>query len=192
MLSIIGMLAYIWVRFELRFGIGAVVATIHDVLVVLGLYALFGFEFNLTTIAAFLTLVGYSVNDTVVVFDRVRENMRKSRRKDFEQTIDESINQTLSRTLLTSGTTLLAVASLLAFGGEVLRGFSFVMTVGVVVGTYSSIWVASSFTLLWEHLMAKRRGSSGATGGRRAPAKTGGNGGEKPPERKVASSGRRR
>jgi preprotein translocase subunit SecF len=185
-LSVFAMLAYIWVRFELRFGIGAVVATIHDVLVVLGLYAILDFEFNLTTIAAFLTLVGYSVNDTVVVFDRVRENLQQMRRKSFEEVIDLSINQTLSRTILTSGTTLVAVASLLAFGGEVLRGFAFVMTVGVVVGTYSSIWVASAFTLMWENMMQRRgRGSAAPAGGGRAVD------GETPP-RKVAAGGRRR
>ena len=151
-LSILGMLGYIWVRFELRFGMGAVLAVVHDVLITLGLFALLDYEFNLSTIAAFLTLVGYSVNDTVVVFDRVRENMRRSRRRSFEETIDESINQNLSRTLLTSGTTLLAVGALFFLGGEVLRGFSFVLFVGIIVGTYSSIFVASSFTLLWEQL----------------------------------------
>ena len=155
-LSVLAMLVYIWVRFELRFGIGAVVALLHDVIVMLGLYALADFEFNLTTVAAFLTLVGYSVNDSVVVFDRVRENMRKARREPFEATINRAINETLSRTLLTGVTTLLAMGSLLVFGGEVLRGFAFVMVVGVLVGTYSSIWVASSFTLLWENMMQRR------------------------------------
>ncbi len=149
-LSLIGMLLYIWFRFELRFGMGALMAVFHDVLVVLGLYALMDFEFNLTTIAAFLTLVGYSVNDTVVIFDRVRENMRRSRREAFADTLNRSINQTLSRTVLTSGTTLLAVGALLGLGGDVLRGFSFVLCVGVVVGTYSSVYVASPFALLWE------------------------------------------
>jgi preprotein translocase subunit SecF len=151
-LSMIGMLGYIWIRFELRFGIGALMATLHDVLVCLFFYALAGFEFNLTTIAAFLTLVGYSVNDTVVVFDRVRENMRKSRRMPLLEVLNLSLNQTLSRTVLTAGTTLLATASLLAFGGDVLRGFAFVLTVGVIVGTYSTIYIASAFTLLWEQL----------------------------------------
>lgn len=151
-LSLIGMLLYMWFRFELRFGVGALVAVFHDVLVVLGLYALMDFEFNLTTIAAFLTLVGYSVNDTVVIFDRVRENMRRSRREPLGETLNKSINQTLSRTILTSGTTLLAVGALLALGGDVLRGFSFVLSVGVIVGTYSSVYVASPFAMLWEHL----------------------------------------
>ncbi|MGD2116177.1 MAG: protein translocase subunit SecF, partial [Acidobacteriota bacterium] len=151
-LSLIGMLLYIWFRFELRFGVGALMAVFHDVLVVLGFYALMDFEFNLTTIAAFLTLVGYSVNDTVVIFDRVRENMRRNRREPFAETLNRSINQTLSRTILTSGTTLLAVGALLVLGGDVLRGFSFVLTIGIVVGTYSSVYVASPFALLWEQL----------------------------------------
>lgn len=158
-LSLLGMLGYIWVRFELRFGVGAVLATFHDVLITLGLFALIDYEFNLSTIAAFLTLVGYSVNDSVVVFDRVRENMRRSRRKSFEETIDESINQNLSRTVLTSTTTLLAVGALYFLGGEVLRGFSFVLLIGIVVGTYSSVFVASSFTLLWEQVVEKGEGA---------------------------------
>jgi preprotein translocase subunit SecF len=149
-LSLIGMLIYIWVRFELRFGIGAIMACLHDVLVTLGLFALAGFEFNLTTIAAFLTLIGYSVNDTVVIFDRIRENMRKTRRKPLIEIMNESINQTLSRTILTGGSTLLVLAALLWLGGDVIRGFAFVMFVGILVGTYSSIYVASPFALLWE------------------------------------------
>ncbi|MEM1204127.1 MAG: protein translocase subunit SecF [Acidobacteriota bacterium] len=148
-LSLIGMLMYIWYRFELRFGIGALVAVFHDFLVTLGLYALFDYEFNLPTIAAFLTLVGYSVNDTVVIFDRVRENMRRYRRKPLEEVMNISINQTLSRTILTSGTTLLVVGCLFFAGGEVMRGFSFVLLIGVIIGTYSSIFVASPFALLW-------------------------------------------
>jgi len=149
-LSFLGMLGYIWYRFELRFGIGALVAVFHDALICLGLYALFDYEFNLPTIAAFLTLVGYSVNDTVVIFDRVRENMRRHRRMNLVDLMNLSLNQTLSRTILTSGTTLLVVGSLFFLGGEVLRGFSFVLLVGVVIGTYSSIFVASPFALLWE------------------------------------------
>ncbi len=156
-MSMIAMLVYIWIRFELRFGIGAVIALLHDVLVSLGLYALFGFEFNLTTIAAFLTLVGYSVNDSVVVFDRVRETMRKTRRVSFEKLLNDSVNQTLSRTILTASSVFLACLALLFLGGEVLRGFSFVMTVGVIVGTYSSVFVAASFALLWENLLQRRR-----------------------------------
>ncbi len=153
--SMLGMLIYIWFRFELRFGVGALVAVLHDVFITVGLYALAGFEFNLTTIAAFLTLVGYSVNDSVVVFDRVRENLRRSRSRPLEQTMNLSLNQTLSRTVLTSGTTLLVVGSILFLGGDVLRGFAFILTIGVVVGTYSSIYVASPFALLWETLFGR-------------------------------------
>lgn len=161
-LSLLGMLAYIWIRFELRFGIGAIMACIHDVLVTLGLFALAGFEFNLTTIAAFLTLIGYSVNDTVVIFDRIRENMRKNRRKPLIDTMNESINQTLSRTLLTGGSTLLALAALLWLGGDVIRGFAFVMLIGILVGTYSSIYVASPFALLWERYVGVKKGTRAA------------------------------
>ncbi len=154
-LSFLGMLMYIWYRFELRFGIGALVAVVHDFLITLGLYAMLDYEFNLPTIAAFLTLVGYSVNDTVVIFDRVRENMRRHRRRSLLEVINESLNQTLSRTVLTSGTTLLVVGCLFVFGGEVIRGFAFVLLVGVLVGTYSSIFVASPFTLLWEQIFGE-------------------------------------
>jgi preprotein translocase subunit SecF len=151
-MSLLGMLAYIWFRFELRFGIGAVMASLHDVVVTLLFFWAFGLEFNLTTIAAFLTLIGYSMNDTVVIFDRMRENMRKSRRKPLIEVMNDSINQTLSRTIMTSGLTFLSVVALLILGGDVLRGFAFVMTVGIIVGTYSSIYVASPFALLWENL----------------------------------------
>jgi preprotein translocase subunit SecF len=171
-LSLAGMLVYIALRFEWRFGIGAVMASIHDVLVTLGLFILMRFEFNLTTIAAFLTLIGYSTNDTVVIFDRVRENMRKNRRKPLIEVMNESINQTLSRTIMTGGLTMLTVAALLALGGDVLRGFAFVMTVGIIVGTYSSVYVASPFALLWEQLFGSKsriRGDAGT-----APAATGG------------------
>jgi preprotein translocase subunit SecF len=150
--SLVGMLLYIWIRFELRFGIGAVMAGLHDVIVTLGIFALMGYEFNLTTVAAFLTLIGYSMNDTVVIFDRMRENMRKTRRKPLLELMNDSLNQTLSRTIMTSGLTFLTVLALLVLGGEVLRGFAFVMTVGIIVGTYSSIYIASPFALLWEEL----------------------------------------
>jgi preprotein translocase subunit SecF len=159
--SMLAMLAYIWIRFELRFGLGALLAILHDVIVTLGLFAVLDFEFNLSTIAAFLTLVGYSVNDSVVIFDRVRENLRKSRRVPLVQVINDSVNQTLSRTVLTSGTTLLAVGSLFFLGGEVLRGFAFVLMVGVIVGTYSTIFVASPFAIFWEWMRERRRGGGG-------------------------------
>jgi preprotein translocase SecF subunit len=160
-LSVLAMMGLIWLRYQLRFGIGAVIALVNNVLVVLGLYALLDFEFNLTTVAAFLTLVGYQVNDSVVVFDRIRETMRAGRRKrNFEQMLNDAVNQTLSRTLLTGGTVLAVLLAMLWLGGEVLRGFSFVMFAGILVGTYSSIWVASSFTLLWENWMERRRAAA--------------------------------
>src|SRR5947199_181240 len=170
-MSLLGMLAYIWFRFELRFGIGAVMASLHDVVVTLLFFWAFGLEFNLTTIAAFLTLIGYSMNDTVVIFDRMRENMRKSRRKPLIEVMNDSINQTLSRTIMTSGLTFLTVLSLLIFGGDVLHGFAFVMTVGIIVGTYSSIYVPSPFPLLWESLFGAQgrwRRDQGATPARGA------------------------
>ena len=155
-LSLIGMLTYIWYRFQLQFGVGAVVAVFHDFFVTLGLFAMIDYEFNLPTIAAFLTLVGYSVNDTVVIFDRVRENRDRFKRMPLEDVMNLSINQTLSRTVLTSGTTLLVVACLFVAGGEVLRGFAFVLLIGVFIGTYSSVFVASPFALLWEQMTANR------------------------------------
>jgi preprotein translocase subunit SecF len=154
--SLIGMMIYIWFRFELRFGVGALVASAHDVVISLGAYALAGYEFNLTTIAAFLTVVGYSVNDTVVVFDRVRENLQASRRGSLKEVLNTSLNQTLSRTLLTSGTTLVTVTTLFVLGGEVIRGFSFVLMVGILVGTYSSIYVASPIVMLWERFTSRK------------------------------------
>ena len=164
------MMAYIWCRFEFRFGVGAMIASAHDVLVTLGLYALLGYEFNLTTIAAFLTLVGYSVNDTVVIFDRVRENMRKPKRLPLIQVINESINQTLSRTIMTGGTTLLAVLALFLVGGDVLRGFAFVLLFGIIVGTYSTIYIASPIVLLWEQWFGGRPPRRPPSRRRRRPA----------------------
>ncbi len=160
-LSLLGMLLYIWVRFELRFAIGAIMASIHDVLITVSFVALTDLGFDLTTIAALLTVVGYSVNDTVVVFDRVRENRRSRRRDPLEHLINRSLNETLSRTVMTSGTTLLATFSLLLFAGEALRSFSAVMTVGVIVGTYSTVYIAGPFTLLWDRLGLFGRGGTG-------------------------------
>ena len=155
--ALAGILAYIWFRFELRFGIGALAALAHDVAICLGLFAFAGYEFNLTTVAAFLTVIGYSVNDSVVVFDRVRENLRRNRRESLVQVLNRSLNQTLSRTALTSGTTLLAVGSLFILGGDVIRGFSFLLLIGVLVGTYSSIYVASPIVLIWESSFGRER-----------------------------------
>jgi preprotein translocase subunit SecF len=166
LLSLLGMLVYIWFRFELRFGIGAIMACVHDVIVTLGLFTLAGYEFNLTTVAAFLTLVGYSMNDTVVIFDRVRENLRKNRREPMIDVMNHSINQTLSRTVLTGGLTLLTVIALWYFGNETIKGFAFIMGVGILVGTYSSCYVASPFVLLWESYF----GSQGKLRGEVAPA----------------------
>jgi len=141
-------LFYIWLRFEWQFALGAVAALIHDVLITIGIFALFGIPFDLTIIAALLTIVGYSLNDTVVVFDRVRENLRKYKKLELQGVLNLSINETLGRTIMTSGTTLLALIALLVLGGDVIRGFVFAMTLGVVVGTYSSVFVASNL-LLW-------------------------------------------
>ena len=155
--SLVGMLVYIWVRFQLPYGIGAVVALFHDVLITLSALSLTHREINLPTIAALLTLVGYSVNDTVVVFDRVRENLKLHRGEDLEKTMDESINQTLSRTLITSGTTLMVVICLYLFGGDVINTFAFVLLVGIIVGTYSSIFIASPVALWMSRIMQHRR-----------------------------------
>ena len=141
-LAIIGILLYIWFRFEWQFGIGAIVALCHDVITTVGILALTGIEFNLSTVAAILTIAGYSINDTVVVYDRVRENLRKYKSLSLFELLNNSVNETLSRTVMTSVTTLLALLSLYILGGEVIRGFSFAMMWGVLIGTYSSICLA--------------------------------------------------
>lgn len=138
---------YVWFRFEWQFGLCAVITTFHDVLATVGLFALLRLEFNLPLVAALLTIAGYSINDTVVIFDRIRENLRRYKTMPFDQLIDLSINQTLSRTVLTSATTLIAVLSLLLFGGPVLRGFALALTWGIVVGTVSTIFVAAPLVL---------------------------------------------
>ena len=137
-----GILLYIWFRFEWQFGIGAIIALCHDVITTIGIFALSGIEFNLSTVAAILTIAGYSINDTVVVFDRVRENLRKYKSLPLLELLNNSVNETLSRTVMTSATTLLALLSLYILGGEVIRGFSFAMIWGVLIGTYSSICLA--------------------------------------------------
>jgi preprotein translocase subunit SecF len=151
--ALLAIIAYVWFRFEWQFGLAAVVAELHDILSTIGLFSLLGLEFNLTTVAALLTLAGYSINDTVVVFDRVRENLRKYKSMPLRDLLDLSVNQTLSRTIMTSATTLLAVLALYFFGGEVLRGFSLAMIWGVLVGTYSSIFVAAALLL---HMKLRR------------------------------------
>ncbi len=140
-------LFYIWLRFEWQFALGAVAALVHDVTLTIGIFAIFQIQFDLAIIAALLTIVGYSLNDTVVVFDRVRENLRKFKKKDLRGVLNLSINDTLSRTVMTSTTTLLALIALLILGGDVIRGFIFAMTWGVVVGTYSSVFVATNILL---------------------------------------------
>jgi preprotein translocase subunit SecF len=147
--ALAGMLVYIAFRFEWVYGVAAVIAVFHDVLITLGFFSLFHFEISLTVIAALLTLVGYSMNDTIVIFDRVREDLRLMRREPFPDVVNKAINQTLSRTILTSGLTFLTVLVLFLMGGEVLRAFSFAMVVGVVVGTYSSFGIAAPIVVLW-------------------------------------------
>jgi preprotein translocase subunit SecF len=152
--SMLGMLVYLWFRFQLIYGVAAVVACFHDTLITVGAFALTGREISLTVIAAILTLVGYSMNDTIVVFDRIRENLRLSRREPLPDLVNRSINQTLSRTVLTSGLTFLTVLSLFVFGGEVLKGFSFALVVGILIGTYSSIAVAAPMLVAWQQFRA--------------------------------------
>ena len=140
-------LFYIWVRFEWQFSLGAVIALVHDVFITIGIFSIIGLEFNLSIIAALLTIVGYSLNDTVIVFDRIRENLKKYQSVELLEVLNKSINETLSRTIITSLTTLLALFALFIFGGEVIRGFTFAMIWGVLIGTYSSIFIASSILL---------------------------------------------
>ncbi|HEX9286841.1 MAG TPA: protein translocase subunit SecF [Thermoanaerobaculia bacterium] len=156
--SIGGMLAYIAIRFRsLPFGVGAIVATIHDTLITVGLLAILGREFNLVVVAALLTLVGYSVNDTVVVYDRVRENQRTPKKESLETIINRSVNQTLSRTVLTAGATMLVVIALFLLGGEVLNTFALTLIIGIIVGTYSSIYVAAAIVVIWKDLRTRRK-----------------------------------
>ena len=142
-LSLSAMLFYIWVRFEWQFSVGSIIALVHDVIITVGIFSLLSFEINLSIIAAVLTIVGYSMNDTVVIYDRIRENLSKYTKMNINEIANLSINETLSRTVITSVTTLLALLSIFILGGEILRGFSFAMILGVIVGTYSSIFVAS-------------------------------------------------
>ncbi|MGH9691108.1 MAG: protein translocase subunit SecF [Candidatus Acidiferrales bacterium] len=163
--ALLGMLVYIAFRFEWVYGAAAVIAVFHDVLITLGFFSIFHYEISLTVIAALLTLVGYSMNDTIVIFDRVRENLKLMRRESFEEIVNTSINQTLSRTILTSGLTFLTVLVLFLMGGEVLRSFSFAMVIGVVVGTYSSFGIAAPIVVFWN-----KHWGQGATPARGKPA----------------------
>jgi preprotein translocase subunit SecF len=142
-LSLAAMLFYIWIRFEWQFSIGSIVALFHDVIITVGIFSIMSFEINLSIIAAVLTIVGYSMNDTVVIYDRIRENLSKYHKLNIEEISNLSINETLSRTIITSATTLLALFAIFILGGEILRGFSFAMIIGVIIGTYSSIFVAA-------------------------------------------------
>jgi len=145
--SLAAILIYIWLRFEWQFSVGAVAALFHDVLLTIGIFSLFQIKFDLATIAALLTIIGYSINDTVVIFDRLRENLIKYKQRPLQDVMNLSVNETLSRTLMTSGTTLIALTALLVLGGDVIRGFVFAITWGVVVGTYSSVYVAKNIVL---------------------------------------------
>ena len=155
--AMVGILLYIGVRFRFSFGVGAIVAVVHDILVTVSMLMFFGYELSLNVVAAMLTITGYSVNDSIVVFDRVRENLRLMRRDKFDQLVNTSINQTLARTIITSGTTGFAVLALYIFGGEVLRGFAFTMLIGVASGTYSTIFIAASLAILITQGRATRR-----------------------------------
>lgn len=156
--SLVAMLVYLWFRFEMIYGVAAVVAVFHDTLITVGAFSLTNQEITLTVIAAILTLVGYSMNDTIVVFDRIRENVKLMRRESLAEIVNKSINQTLSRTILTSGLTFLTVLSLYLFGGEVLHGFSFALVVGIIIGTYSSIAVAAPMLVAYTEWRSKSSG----------------------------------
>ncbi len=165
-LALGAILIYIWFRFEWQFGVGATISTIHDVVTTIGLFAIFRLEFNLTTLAAILTVAGYSINDTVVIYDRVREAMRKYRTMPFRDLINLALNETLSRTILTVSTVALAVLSLLLFGGEVLKGFSIAMLWGIVIGTYSSLFIAAPIIY---YIQPNRRAAAREPGEGEAP-----------------------
>ena len=164
-----GMLVYIAFRFEWIYGVAAVIAVFHDTIITIGLFSLFDKEISLTVVAALLTLVGYSMNDTIVVFDRIRENLKIFRREPLESLINKSVNQTLSRTVLTSGLTFLTAIALYLFGGQVLNGFSFALVVGIIVGTYSSIFIASPILIFWQDFLESRKGRTPAAAPVKAP-----------------------
>ncbi len=166
--SLAGMLVYLWFRFELIYGVAAVVAVFHDTLITVGAFSLTNREITLTVIAAILTLIGYSMNDTIVVFDRIRENLRLARRENLTTVVNRSINQTLSRTVLTSGLTFLTVLSLFLFGGEVLKGFSFALVIGILIGTYSSIAVAAPMLVAYQEFRAKKGKRAALPAGKKA------------------------
>ena len=164
LLALAGMLIYVALRFELMYGAAAVIAVFHDTIITVGLFSIFDKQIDLPVIAALLTLVGYSMNDTIVVFDRIRENLTLHRRESLYNIINSSINQTLSRTLLTSGLTFLTAIALFLFGGPVLHGFSFALVFGILVGTYSSIFVASPILVAWQERFQKPKTQEAVSG----------------------------
>ena len=163
--AMIGILIYISWRFELRFAVGAIIALLHDVLITLGAFSLTGREIDLPIIAAFLAIIGYSLNDTIIVYDRIRENYGKHQKKGFTAVVNSSINETLSRTILTSGTTMLVVLALFVFGGGVIHNFAFALLIGILVGTYSSIFVASPVLIFWDDYRSGGQKKVAAEGG---------------------------
>ena len=183
--AMLGILVYIALRFRFSFAVGAIIAVVHDILITLSLLTFFGFDLSLNVVAAMLTITGYSVNDSIVVFDRVRENLRRMRRDAFDKLVNASINQTLSRTIITSGTTAFAVLALFLFGGEVLRGFAFTMFVGVFSGTYSTIFIAAAAAIVISERRAARRLQA-------APAAASSSSGGSKPKRRRGKSSRAR
>jgi preprotein translocase subunit SecF len=169
-LSLIGILFYLAFRFQFSFGVGAVVATIHDLLITLAFLAFFRYDMSLNVIAAILTMTGFSTNDTIVIFDRIRENLRSMRRDSMHHVINASINQTLTRTVITSGTALLTALALFFFGGEVLHGFAFTMVVGIITGTYSSVFIAAAIVSLWRGTAPTRAAAHAPATASAAPA----------------------
>jgi preprotein translocase subunit SecF len=163
-LALSGILVYIAFRFQFSFAVGAIVATVHDILITIAFLSFFRYDLSLNVIAAILTLTGYSMNDTIVIFDRVRENLRGMRRDNITDVVNVAVNQTLNRTIITGGTTLLSVVALFLFGGEVLRGFAFTMIVGVLTGTYSSVFIAAAIVTFWRHRRVARAVAAPATG----------------------------
>jgi preprotein translocase subunit SecF len=186
--ALLGILAYIALRFRFTFGVGAVVAALHDILVTVAFLTFVGYELSLNVVAALLTITGYSVNDTIVVFDRVRENLRSMRRDSLEHVVNLSVNQTLARTIITAGTTFFAVLSLYVFGGEVLRGFAFTLLVGVVAGTYSTVFIASAISIVLSNRQSKRPASRAAAPGPAEPGAPATSPARKKPARKVRAS----
>ncbi len=150
LLCLIAIFLYLWFRFEWQFSLGGIVALFHDLIITVGVFALLGLQFDLSIIAALLTILGYSINDTVIIYDRIRENLKKDSSSELSILVNESLNNTLSRTLKTSGTTLLSIVAVLIFGGEVLRGFAFAITFGIIIGTYSSIYIASPIVMFFK------------------------------------------